>query len=248
MEILGEKLNEAKPDTIVVASPHNLRMWKNIAISFSENSSGQIEREGKPRTSVKLRSKCDVKLAKDLYAKCIARRLPVVGANYGTFEGPTSDLPMDWGTLVPLWFFLQGKKNATTRPMVMIVTPSREIPLKTNADFGRVFAQFANGHDPRIAFVASADQAHAHAKRGPYGFSPAALKYDKIVIDAIEKNDLAPLLRLDMNFVEKAKPDSLWQLAMLQGVLSTVKMESEFLCYDVPTYYGMICASFSLIS
>ena len=238
---LQSQIEKARPDTIIIASPHNLRLWKKIGIVFSENSTGTLESESKLRRSVRVSAKCDVKIAREIYAKALDAKLPVVGANYGTFEGPASDLPMDWGTLIPLSFFL-GKKG--TRQIV-IVTPSREIPLGQNVAFGRVISAISREkRDKRIAFVASADQAHAHKKSGLYGFHPSAKIYDKLVVEAVKRNDLKSLLRLDPRFVEDAKPDSLWQIAMLVGCLSQIESSSRLISYQVPTYYGMICADF----
>ncbi len=107
----------------------------------------------------------------------LARRgLPVVGAHYGTTEGVTSDMPMDWGTLVPLWFMMPRCRK---KPKIVIVTPSREIPLSKNFEFGQMIAEQAESNrNKRVVFVASADQAHAHKKNGPYGFNKQAKEYD----------------------------------------------------------------------
>lgn len=51
-------------------------------------------------------------------------------------------------------------------------------------------------------------------------------------------------MNLKAKFVENAKPDSLWQMTMLAGVLSRVRMHAELFSYQVPRYYGMICAGF----
>jgi aromatic ring-opening dioxygenase LigB subunit len=96
----------------------------------------------------------------------------------------------------------------------------------------------------RIVFIASADQAHAHQKSGPYGFHRSAAKYDQFVSQAIEKNRIESISWLSKRFVEEAKPDSLWQMAMLAGATRVVKMQGTLLSYAVPTYYGMICARF----
>ena len=93
-------------------------------------------------------------------------------------------------------------------------------------------------------FVASADHAHAHKKSGPYGYSPAAAKYDALMVDTIQRGDLRSLLRIDMNLVQRAKPDSLWQLVMLAGIAERLKLRPELYSYEVPAYYGMICAAF----
>jgi len=51
-------------------------------------------------------------------------------------------------------------------------------------------------------------------------------------------------MNLQGKFVEDAKPDSLWQMVMLAGALSRVRMRAELFSYQVPTYYGMMCAGF----
>jgi len=168
--------------------------------------------------------------------------LPVVGANYGALEGSASDLPMDWGSLIPLWFFIGRGKS---RKMVLIVTPSRGIPLRQNLEFGKVIARVAESMNRRIAFVASADQAHTHAKDGPYGYSMAAAEYDKRVTDSIKGDRLSSIMKMAPKLVEAAKPDSLWQMAMLVGVLDVVPMRGKLLAYDVPSYFGMLCAGYT---
>jgi aromatic ring-opening dioxygenase LigB subunit len=249
MENLAEQVKTFRPDTLVIASPHNLRLWKHISIMFSENSTGKLRSDSlRNQREISLSVKCDTKFARELYGRAKDARLPVIGANYGTFEGSTSDLPMDWGTMIPLWFILAGVKhrNQIDNPRIVIVSPSREIPLRQNVAFGREIARLAaNDKSRKIAFVASADQAHAHSKNSQYGFHPAAKKFDELVLKSIEENDLSPILTLDPRFIEDAKPDSVWQLAILHGILEECNLKSKLYSYQVPTYFGMICAGYS---
>jgi len=238
MRILARQMREALPDTIVIASPHNLRLQKHIGVVISEFSSGKLT-EGK--NQIKLRAKCDIELAKKIVEAAESMGLPIVAANFGALEGPMSDLAMDWGTLVPLWFFLKG---VGLKSRIAIVTPSRGIPLKQNFEFGKAVAEVSKGERKRVAFVASADQAHAHRKNGPYGFDPAAKEYDRRVIEAIQHQKLHSIMGMSANFVEAAKPDSLWQMAMLAGVLSVVPVKGVLVSYQVPTYFGMLCAAY----
>lgn len=241
MAELGRQMRKASPDVIIIASPHNLRLWKHIGIAFSEFSSGSINSESKKRVPISVSAKCDAKLAREIYSRAFDAGLPVVGANYGTFEGRTSDLPMDWGTLIPLHFFLGRKRD----PKIVIVTPSREIEIQQNYAFGRIIGEIAEEKkDLRIAFVASADQAHTHRKSGPYGFHSSAVAFDRLVLAAVSENNLKSLLNLDPKFLEDVKPDSIWQIAMLEGCLSRFLYHSRIISYDCPTYYGMICADF----
>ena len=234
MRKLAIQMEDARPDTIVVASPHNLRLHKHIGVVLSENSSGSVS-EGKK--SISLRAKCDVPLAWKILGESEKAGLPVVGANYGTLEGPLSDLAMDWGTLIPSWFFLKKRK-------LVVVTPSREIPLRKNFEFGRAVARVAENTKKRVAFVASSDQAHAHKKDGPYGFSEKASAYDGLVVDAVRGGRLSSIMRFPRSLIDAAKPDSLWQMTMLAGALREVPMKGELFSYQVPTYFGMLCAGY----
>jgi len=148
---------------------------------------------------------------------------------------------MDWGTLVPMWFVAEEER---VKARTVIVAPSREIPLSQNIAFGTALAETAEKSKKRIVFIASADQAHAHQKTGPYGYHQSAAKYDEFVAQAIQKNRIGSISRLSKRLVEEAKPDSLWQMAILAGVTKVVGMKGNLLSYAVPSYFGMLCASF----
>jgi aromatic ring-opening dioxygenase LigB subunit len=238
MKRLAAEVKRARPDTIVIASPHNLRLHRHIGVVTAENSTGSAS-EG--RRTIRYRAKCDMALAQKLVEAGEREGLPVVGATYGVYEGPLSDLAMDWGTLIPLWFFLKGNG---LKSKIVIVTPVRGPHLSEDFRFGQVIAKVAQAEKKRVVFVASSDQAHAHKKSGPYGYSPDAERYDSLVVKAIQEGHLERIMSLDPAFIESARPDSLWQMAMLVGALSAVPMKGTLISYQVPTYYGMLCAGY----
>ncbi|HET6947670.1 MAG TPA: extradiol ring-cleavage dioxygenase [bacterium] len=243
MQQLAREMRALRPETIVVATPHNLRLRGYVGVVTAEYVSGVLPMFAPdprlPRQPI--RASTDRAFADALLAAARRRDLPAVGANYATASGRYSTMPLDWGTLVPLWFFLRGHR---VRPQVVVVTPSREIPLRANVRFGAVIADVARRSRRRVVFVASADHAHAHKRSGPYGYDPAAAQYDALMVEAVEQDDLRSVLRIRPALVEKAKPDSLWQLAMLAGVGERVRLRPELLSYEVPAYYGMICAAY----
>jgi aromatic ring-opening dioxygenase LigB subunit len=241
MEQLARLMSEQEPETIVIATPHNLRVEATIGVVTSEFSEGTLEANNK---QVRLQCECDRQLAKEILANAKGLGLPVVGANYGTSEGPASCMPMDWGTLIPLWFFVGQKAS---KPKIVIVTPSREIPLQALVLFGQVIAKTAEASKRKVAFVASADQGHAHKADGPYGFHPSSKSFDEMAQHTVLENDLDPLLSLPPQFIEDAKPDSVWQVAILQGIVECVPMKGQLLSYQVPTYFGMLCAAYQLV-
>lgn len=223
-----------EPQTVVIASPHNLRIAGNMAVVTAENCAGRLE-EGSKRVTVA--RKCDVGLAKSIYAIATKRKLPLVAVNFGTSSGPESKMPLDWGTMVPLWFFPRRVK-------VVVVTPSREIPWKDLVKMGQCIGQASRLTPARISFVASADQAHAHSKTGPYGFDKAADEYDSKVTKLVKEDKLGRLLKFDSGFLERAKPDSFWQMLILMGALKGKGLKPSCCSYSCPTYYGMLSAAY----
>jgi len=195
LETLARMLRKQEPETIIVATPHNLRLERAIGIVTSEFTEGSLHENDR---QIELRCNCDPALAKRIYLESRKQNFPVVAANYGTSKGETSCMPMDWGTLIPLWFFTHGKKNEFK---VVIITPSREIPFNDLIRFGTVMAKTTEDSGKRVAFVASADQAHTHRANGPYGFHPSAVEFDTAVKRAVQENELGRLFKLPKKLI-----------------------------------------------
>ncbi len=240
MRMMTEEMDRHQPRTLIIATPHGLRLDQTIGVVTTEWSEGVLKAHGK---SLSERFQCDRQLAYKIIHEASQARLPVTGVNFGTDGGPNSCMPMDWGTIIPLWFLGKSQRRKIKRKII-IVTPSRQIPLEQLVRFGTTIAEVAKTSTKKIAFVASADQGHAHHIDGPYGFNPASAKYDELVIQAIKQNNMKLLLKLPQKLIEEAKPDSLWQLTILSGIMELVPMKARFISYQVPTYYGLLCADF----
>jgi aromatic ring-opening dioxygenase LigB subunit len=242
MEEFGRKLKETSPDTIVILTPHGLRLKGYNAVYTCEVSRGTLSQNNK---SVYAEFNCDRELALDILKRIEAKNMPVVGANFGALSGPASCIEMDWGTLIPLWFCgAQDEK----KPEIVIIAPTREIPLNSLVELGRSISEAAVNLDRRVALIASADQGHCHDANGPYGYDEASAEYDELIQDIIREDKLVQLLDMDLDFVERAKPDSLWQMLILYGAIMNMDFKPEILSYQVPTYFGMLAAVYSLNS
>lgn len=238
---VAERLRETRPDVIVLATPHGFRVAGQVTVATNSFVHGRL---GKFGSFVEVDCACDRAFALAVVDAAKAQGIPTTGAYFGSAQGDFSILPLDWGAVVPLWFFHEALDY---KPEVVILTPTRDAGLAPLVSLGHVIAELAQSSGKRVAFVASADQGHAHDAQGPYGYHPASKTYDEAVCEAIERQDLAALLRLDPAFVDDAKPDSLWQIAILQGVIERVPMRGELYSYNVPTYYGMLCANYEVL-
>jgi aromatic ring-opening dioxygenase LigB subunit len=208
MQELGRRFDAAEPDVAVVVTPHNVHVDGHYAVL----TAGRVgEWETDPATAETL----------------LASELPILGVSYGGNDPPTAEMPIDWGTEIPLTFM--------RAPKVVVVSPARDRPLEEHLKLGEAIAALPG----RVALIASADHGHAHDPDGPYGFDPAAAAYDARLqeILASDRLDFRPLAEL----VEQAKADSLWQLLVLQGAVGE-SARADVLAYAAPTYYGMLVA------
>ena len=236
---LGRRFDAAAPETTVVLSPHNVHVDGHFAVVLAGTLSGSLADLDAPE--VKLSCPVDVELATQAIAALHDDGIPVVGASFGANDPGAATAPMDWGVLIPLWFM--GGRSEPQVP-ALVISPARDRPIEEHVRAGRALARAAEESPKRIALIASADHGHAHDPEGPYGFDPAAAAYDDTVVRLVRENRLSGLLELDPAFVEAAKADSWWQLAMLHGALED-GWEADFLSYEASTYFGMLCAAYA---
>ena len=212
MEELGRRFDAAAPEVAIVVTPHNVHVEGHFAVVTAARV-GEWE--------------CDRVAAAAVIHALRAEGLPAVGVSYGGNEPSQAELPLDWGTDVPLAFM--------RAPKVVVLSPARDRPLEEHVRAGVAL----RGLPGRLALIASADHGHAHEAGGPYGFDPGAAEYDALVQEIVRGGPLRfePLAAV----VEAAKADSLWQLLVLQGAVGE-DARADLLAYAAPTYYGMLVA------
>lgn len=232
---MREHLQALNPEILVVANPHGFRVQDAMSISIAERAVGNWSPE------VKLDFEMDPSLANAIADQANELDVPVVRYIYGASGGPECYIPLDWGASVPLYFL---GHRFDPQPKLVHLSPMRLLPLATHYEFGRAIGRVIRESQARIAFIASADQGHAHSASGPYGFHAAAAQYDAWMQEVIQSGHLESLLSADPQLVEDGKPDSLWPTLILAGVLAENPMAARFLSYEIDVYFGILCAEF----
>lgn len=238
-EEVGRRMEATRPETVVVITPHGVRVAGAVCVMTTERAFGVLEGPG---------GRVEVDMAVDTaLAQGIATRawqdygVPTATAIYGASSGDGCFTPLDWGAVVPLWFL---GARWTPQPALISMTPSRVLSPAQLADFGTALAETAAQSGRRVALIASADWGHAHQADGPYGIDPASPEFDAMVVDALKADDLERLVTTDLDFADRAKVDGLWQVAMLAGARRHTPLRGEFLAYQVPSYFGMLVAAY----
>lgn len=239
MEELGRRLAAARPDTIVLVTPHGFRVDDTFSLLATGRVAGQLGGNG---AVAAVEFQVDNALNDAIVGAASALDVPVSRVIHGAPGNPDGCLPLDWGAVVPFWFM--GRTLPTT-PRVVVACPDRRLDLAYFPRFGEAVRRGAETLGRRIAFIASADLGHAHDPNGPYGYDPASAEFDQATVDAVRANDLGRLLTFDPAWVARAKPDALWQILNLYGAIQGTPLRGEILSYEVPTYFGMLCAAYS---
>lgn len=208
MEELGRRFDASGAETAIVVTPHNVHVEGHFAVvTAARVGEWEVDRE---TTAALLRVD-----------------LPILGVSYGGNVIEQAEMPLDWGTEVPL-DFIHAKR-------VVVVAPARDLPLEAHVRLGAAIV----GVPGRHALIASADHGHTHSAEGPYGYHPASASYDELLqeILASDRLDFRPLAEL----VDDAKADSLWQLLVLQGAVGE-SARADVLAYVAESYFGMLVA------
>ena len=236
---LGRRFEAAAPEATIVMTPHNVHIAGHFAVVLAGTVAGSLAEFDAP--AVTLSCPVDVELAAEAVVALHDDGLPVVGVSFGPNDPSAATAPLDWGALIPLWFM--GGRSEPQVPAV-VVSPARDLSLRDHVRAGQALARAADASGKRVALIASADHGHAHDPEGPYGFDPAAGAYDETLVRLVQEDRLSGLLELDPAFVDAAKADSWWQLAMLHGALED-RWRGDFLSYEASTYFGMLCAAYA---
>lgn len=215
-------------DTVLIISPHSLRIPSGLPVVNTQYLSGRYK-IGKNII------KGDYESDRTLNSSLIKTSKYFVETSFVTSEGPMSTFPMDFGTLIPLTFFCGVKAS--------MLGQWRTSKKDTLISLGQKIFDVVSKSDNKISVVFSADQAHAHSKKGPYGFDPRAKKYDRMVVRAIEKNQFDELIALDDDYISGAKPDSYWNLLMFHGFTERGNLIPKFRYYYLQEYFGMTFAT-----
>ncbi len=227
---LEEDLYIAKPDVIVIISPHG----SFFSDSFTINTMPEYETDLKDFGDIttKLKFKGEMGLATNVYAQCQSGKCPVT---------MVSQKNIDHGSAVPLYYLTKHLPDAAILPLGFC-----DLSWKEHLDFGSLLKEQIINYGKRVAVIASGDLSHALTTEAPAGFNAAGPKFDKIIQDLLASGNTAGMLQLDPVFVTAAAECGLRSFFILMGVLRDTNYTYKCLAYEGPFGVGYLTANFVL--
>jgi len=227
---VAKRIADLKPDTIVLATPHNVMYADYFHISPGPHAEGDLRRFGAAAPVIKVS-----------YDEKFVAALSDNAGKVGLFAGTQGEKEpkLDHATLIPLRFINELYQNYR---LVRLGVSGQ--PLVDHYRLGQCVAQTAAELKTKVVFIASADLSHRLADSGPYGFTSEGPAFDKQITGALAQGDFLPMMKFAPNFTEKAAECGLRPCVVMAGVLDKMNVKSELLSYEGPFGVGYAVAAF----
>ncbi len=212
-------------DTLLLISPHGLRLSKSIGILNTEYLSADLQLKSRKLTG-------EFQTDRSLVNAILKNSPHTQAISFITSSGPLSRFTLDFGSVIPLYFFNQKNLVAIGQPRIW--------DSEMLQGFGRTLARVVSDLPQKVSIIISADQAHAHNAVGPYGYSEKSAVYETMIENCFRDSDFNPLTKLTEEFVEEAKPDSFWNMLILKGIMDETGLKSVLDYHYVEIYFGML--------
>lgn len=233
-EEISNRIRESEAKIIIIISPHGVVFIDGVAVITSKKLKGNLGKFGVPQ--LQFDYEIDTELALKIIRNAEEKGIGVAPLNEINASRYGVSLELDHGAIVPLYFI--GKEYKLVHITYGMLSPMELM------NFGICIKNAVSECGSSAVFIASGDLSHRLTKDGPYPYSPLGEKFDKQLIDILEKGNLKELFTLDKYLVREAGECGLRSLYILAGALNSTNIRGELLSYEGPLGVGYGVMSF----
>ncbi|MFA5188336.1 MAG: AmmeMemoRadiSam system protein B [Patescibacteria group bacterium] len=227
---LEKDLYAAKPDVILIISPHGEIIPD--AFSINLNSSYYLDFEEFGDFTTKAEFKSSPRLVLQLKER-VENQFPLILSSMNK---------LDHGAGVPLFYLTKHLKNIEIIPLSYSL-----LDYDKHFQFGQLLKKELVKSDKRVAIIASGDMSHVLTKDAPAGYSPKGAEFDAKLVNLLKRKDMRGILNLDHKLIEEAAECGLRSFLILLGIIEEYKYDVEVLSYEGPFGVGYLVANFKLV-
>lgn len=224
MDQLEKMLVAAKPETLIVISPHGESLPDSMVIELNPEYVCDFSEFGDLVTKKTWRS--DIMLIDRIREDFKHKHLPL------TLD--SSD-HLDYGSAVPLTLLTARLPQIKIVPLI-----TSGLDLKAHFKFGQELKDEVMSSTSPIAVIASADLSPRVSENSPEGFSPKGVSFDEKIVEALTKRETLSVLDIDEAWAAEAKACGLKPIAVLTGMMHDVHHETKVLSYEKPFGVGYL--------
>ncbi len=225
---LEHSLYLAKPDTLVILSPHAPMYADAFSGNIHDTFRGVLKEFGDHGTTVQ--AKADFLVLDHLHRALRDEGIPFT---------LTSQEELDYGFTIPLLFLTPHLPQLKVIPLATSL-----LGAQAHEEFGRQIHRVFQRENKRIAILASADLSHHANHQAAGGTLPEGQKFDTLVRQAVTQFRPMDLLQADIQMIEKADQCGYKPILTLLGALEGLNGSFRELCYEAPFGVGYFTARF----
>jgi AmmeMemoRadiSam system protein B len=227
LEQLKQDLFLAKPNVIIIISPHGVILEKSFMVNVQPNFSSNFAEFG------------------DLATKKEWLGIPYLGAKIAQNE--TADLPiklfseekLDHGASIPLYLLTEHLPDVQILPLTYSQSSAKE-----HLRFGEILKEVIMESEKRIAIIASGDLSHALITDSPAGYKPEGEVFDRTLVNYLETRNTVGLTQMDPELVNNAEQCTYRPLLILLGIMKNMNYTFKNLSYEAPFGVGYLVGNF----
>ncbi|MBU4338366.1 AmmeMemoRadiSam system protein B [Patescibacteria group bacterium] len=219
MERLRQDLEKAKPDTIIIVSPHAPPEFDSFGINSREKLKGDLLDFGLAK---KFEFSNDLEIAGKIRDSAPDEK---ISAHF-------RESALDHGALVPLYYLTKNIKPKIVHLSFTFLDYS------VHFRYGKIIGNVSRDDSKKIAIIASGDLSHRLIPGAPAGYSARGKEFDRTIIEHLENRKIKKILALDKALVEEAGECGLRSIIMLLGILSGQRYDFNLLNYEGPFGVG----------
>lgn len=225
LNTIAEDIKEKNPNTIIIITPHGTMFGDAISLAYEDTLKGDLKKFGEYSTVMEL--EVDKKLTSKIYEFAIQENIPCVMATNDLLRQFNSNVEIDHGVFVPLFFI--NKKLKDYKIVHITYAPLSDLELYK---FGMCIDEAAKELNMNVVLIASGDLSHKLKKEGPYDYSPYGEVFDKEFLGLLQKGDPLGVMSIDKKTITGAGECGRRSILMLLGALDKNKFTGELMSYE----------------
>ncbi len=237
MAQMAELAQAAKPDVIIVISPHAPLFSDAVAVNLAPRLAGDFGQFGAPQ--VKIDAPNDVDLAEAIATEIEKAGLAAARLDEEASRDYEVDASLYHGTMVPLYFI---QEPGPLPPLVSLA-----MSLFSRAKLYRAGQAIRSAVDRlgrRAVLIASGDLSHRLKPGAPAGFSPAGAEFDQLFSEAVRAADVKAVLEVEDRLREEAGECGYRSIVMMLGAMDGRRLENLVFSYEGPFGVGYCVSLF----
>ncbi len=229
LEILARDFELAKPDLVIVISPHGDIYPDAFTINTLPEYEANFHQFGDFETQLNFSG--DISFI-NRFKEQVESRLAV---------NLKSNELVDHGISIPLYFLSRNYSDFKIVPITYSF-----LSYEKHLQFGEELKEAIVNSDKRIAVIASGDLSHRLSLKAPGGFSPQAKDFDKKLVQILKKQQVEGLLNMDSQMVKDAGECGLRSFIIMTGIMKDYNYDFQVLSYEAPFGVGYLTAEYKL--